>query len=66
MEELTIKHVNLCAITYAIKSGRKIALGTMQKIPLTRKQHVNHVIEGHQTIVSTLKISRVTRIIIEM
>ena len=36
------------------------------KVPLTRREHVNHAFEGHWTIVSLLEISRVTWIIIEM
>ena len=36
------------------------------KVPLTRREHVNHVIESHWTFVSILEISRVTWIIIEM
>ena len=30
------------------------------KVPLTRREHVNHVTEGQRTIVSILEISRVT------
>ena len=30
------------------------------KVPLTHRQHVNHVIEGHGTIISILEIYRVT------
>ena len=37
-----------------------------RKLPLTRREHVNHVTEGHWTIVSILEISWVTWIIIEM
>ena len=31
-----------------------------RKVPLTCREHVNHVIEGHRIIVSILEISRVT------
>ena len=31
-----------------------------RKITLTRREHVNHVTEGHGTIVSILEISRAT------
>ena len=37
-----------------------------RKVPLTRREHVNHVIEGHGTIVLILETSRVTQIFIEM
>ena len=36
------------------------------KVPLTRREHVNHVTEGHGKIVSILERSWVTRIIIDM
>ena len=37
-----------------------------RKVPLTCREHENHVTEGHWTIVSILEISRLTWIIIEM
>ena len=53
MGKLTIKHVNqhLCVIIYAIQSGGTIGEALRpkraEKVPLTRREHVNHVTEGH-------------------
>ena len=66
IEKLTIKHVNqrrLCdnlCISVRQDNLRGIAPQKDGKVPLTRREHVNHVIEGHGAISSRLKISRVT------
>ena len=53
IEKLTIKHVNqrhlrdkLC-ISVTQEDPSQIALIGMRKVPLTRREHVNHVVEGH-------------------
>ena len=45
---------------------RGIAHQRAEKVPLTRREHVNHAFEGHLIIVSILEVSWVTRILIEM
>ena len=53
MEKLTIKHVNqrrLCdnlCISVRRENPRQSALIGTRNVPLTRREHVNHVIEGH-------------------
>ena len=63
IEKLECKSVslgdNLC-ISVRRENSRGIALQKDGKVPLTRREHVNHVTEGHGTIGSILEISRLT------
>ena len=56
---------NLCT-SVRREDSRCTELRTIEKYPLTCREHVNHGIEGHWTILPISEKSWVTRIVIEM